>query len=173
MRKGIVLLFTFASALLAAIIWANWPTEALSADIQVDRIVVWKSNRQLCLYAHDKLVKTYFVSLGHHPTGPKQIEGDSRTPEGNYMIEAHNPNSTCHKSLKISYPSSSDRASAAKISKSAGGDIMIHGILNGLGFFGRFHRFKDWTAGCIAVSDQEMNQIYSVVPDGTPIEIHP
>jgi len=160
-------------AVAAGFFWANRPCEALPAGLQTDRIVVWKARRQLCLYSHGNLLKTYFIALGHHPIGPKQVEGDKCTPEGKYFIESHKSDSSCHKALRTSYPSAADRARATELGKLPGGDIMIHGIRNGLGFFGRFHRFIDWTSGCIAVSNQEMDQIYLVVQDGTPIEIHP
>jgi murein L,D-transpeptidase YafK len=111
--------------------------------------------------------------LGRNPVGPKLREGDKRTPEGLYAIESHNPRSSFHRALKVSYPSAADRIAAAKRGVAPGGDIMIHGIRNGLGFIGRLQRRLDWTAGCIAVTNPEIEEIYRAVPDGTPIEIRP
>jgi len=119
------------------------------------------------------LLKTYVVSLGRHPVGPKEREGDKRTPEGLYTIESHNPRSSFHRALKVSYPSAADRLAAEKRGVAPGGDIMIHGLRNGLGLIGRLQRGLDWTAGCIAVTNPEIEEICRVVPDGTPIEIRP
>jgi len=125
------------------------------------------------LFSKGSLLKRYTVSFGGNPIGHKQQEGDQRTPEGLYSIQLHNPHSTCHVSLQVSYPSVNDRESARKRGVPPGGEIMIHGLPNGYWFVGRFQRFKDWTAGCIAVTDPEMEEIFRVVPDQTPIEIHP
>jgi murein L,D-transpeptidase YafK len=155
------------------LVWANWPGDSIATGALADRVVVWKSRHQLELYANGKLLRSYAVSLGRHPVGPKQQEGDNRTPEGLYAIESHNPQSSFHRALKVSYPSAADRMAAARRGVAPGGDIMIHGMRNGLGFIGRLHRRLDWTAGCIAVTNPEIEQIYRVVPDGTPIEIRP
>jgi murein L,D-transpeptidase YafK len=162
-----------AVAMTALLVWANWPGGSIAAGTLADRVVVWKSKRQLELYANRKLVKRYAVALGRNPIGPKLQEGDNRTPEGLYAVELHNPRSSFHKALKVSYPSPADSMAAAKRGVAPGGDIMIHGIRNGLGFLGRLHRLLDWTAGCIAVTNPEIEEIYCAVPDGTPIEIHP
>lgn len=118
-------------------------------------------------------MKTYRVALGRAPTGAKEYEGDQRTPEGIYRIDFHKPDSDYHLALHISYPEQADLERAAAQGLSAGSDIMIHGLPNGRGWIGRFHRRNDWTAGCIAVTDFEIEEIYRVVPDGTPIEIRP
>jgi murein L,D-transpeptidase YafK len=162
-----------AVAVTALLVWANWPGEPLAEGARADRIVVWKSKRQLELQVHDQVLKSYAVSLGRNPVGPKLREGDKRTPEGLYAIESHNPRSSFHKALKVSYPSAADRIAAAKRGVAPGGDIMIHGIRNGLGLMGWLQRRMDWTAGCIAVTNPEIEEIYCAVPDGTPIEIHP
>jgi murein L,D-transpeptidase YafK len=158
----------------ALLVWANRSDDApLATGAIADRIVVWKSKRQMELYAKGQLLKSYRVSLGRHPAGSKQQEGDGRTREGLYAVELHNPQSTCHKALKLSYPSAADRAAAAKRGVDPGGYIMIHGLRNGLGLIGRLHRYRDWTLGCIGVTDPEIDEIYRAVPDGTPVEIHP
>ena len=118
-------------------------------------------------------MRSFAVSLGRSPVGPKLRQGDHRTPEGRYIIDHHNPNSAFHLSLHVSYPSPSDSARALAVRDSPGGDIMIHGMRNGAGWIGRAHLLVDWTDGCIAVTDSEMDQLYEAVPDGTPIEIRP
>ena len=136
-----------------------------------DKVVIHKSVRQLELYSAGKLLKSYKVSLGPTPLGAKACEGDGKTPEGAYRIVNRNSRSSFHKSLRVSYPNQQDRARAAKLGCSPGGDIMIHGLPNGYGWVGAGHRAKDWTAGCIAVTDAEIEEIWNAVPDGTIVEI--
>jgi len=162
-----------AVAITSLLVWANWPEDAIAAGAVADRVVVWKSKRQLELYAKGKLVKSYVVALGRNPVGPKEQDGDKRTPEGIYSIELHKEQSSFHRALRVSYPSPADRAAAAKRGVAPGGDIMIHGLHNGLGLIGRMHRWMDWTSGCMAVTDPEIEEIYRAVPDGTRVEIHP
>ncbi len=138
-----------------------------------DRVVVEKAARRLHLYAGGRLIGSYAVALGGAPQGPKVREGDERTPEGRYRISGRNAQSRYYRALRISYPSAGDRARAAAADVPPGGDIMIHGLPNGLGWLGGLHRLSDWTAGCIAVTDTEMDEIWHAVPDGTPIEIRP
>jgi murein L,D-transpeptidase YafK len=121
----------------------------------------------------NKLLKTYRVSLGGDPTGTKQFEGDGKTPEGNYTIDRRNSDSSCHLALHISYPAASDVSRANAVGKSPGGDIMIHGLRNGFGWLGRWHRFRDWTAGCVAVTNAEMDELWRAVPEGTDVVIQP
>src|SRR4051812_12128934 len=110
------LIFTVSVICLAMLIglfaWANWPEHSIATGVVADRILVLKSKRQLELYARGQLLKTYQVSLGRHPQGPKEREGDKRTPEGVYFIEAHKADSSFHRALKISYPSEADRNAA-------------------------------------------------------------
>jgi len=105
--------------------------------------------------------------------GAKQEEGDMKTPEGIYKIDSRNPQSSFHLALHISYPSDDDKARAADRGVPAGFDIMIHGIRNGLGWIGVFHRWTDWTVGCIALTDEEIEELFRVTPGGTTIEIRP
>jgi murein L,D-transpeptidase YafK len=119
------------------------------------------------------MVRSYRIALGHNPVGPKRRAGDHRTPEGRYMIDEHNPDSAFHRSLHVSYPSAADMARAHAAGYSPGGDVMIHGTRNGVGWLDRLRLARDWTDGCIAVSDAEMDELYRVVPDGTPIDIRP
>jgi murein L,D-transpeptidase YafK len=136
-----------------------------------DKIVVEKSARRLSLLSQGKVLKTYPISLGWHPDGKKQREGDGRTPEGFYKIDYRNPNSGYHLSLHVSYPDDNDVKTAKAGGYSAGGNIMIHGMKNGYGWIGKLHRFVDWTAGCIAVTDSEMDEIWQAVSENTVIEI--
>lgn len=147
------------------------PTD--SAAQPVDRVFVEKSRRTLTLYSGAQIVKSYEVALGKHPEGRKGKQGDARTPEGHYVIDRRNANSGFHRALHVSYPNEDDRARALKANVDPGGDIMIHGIKNGLGAIGRLHRLRDWTNGCIAVTNKEIEEIWDLVPDGTAVEIVP
>jgi murein L,D-transpeptidase YafK len=142
-------------------------------DLQADRVLVEKGARRLTLLRHGEPLKSYRVALGTSPVGHKEQEGDGRTPEGIYLIDFHKADSDFHRALHISYPSADDTRRAAALGVSPGGDIMIHGLRNGTGLIGAVHRLRDWTAGCIAVTDSEIEQIWRAVPDGTPIEIRP
>ena len=123
------------------------------------------------MFRDDNQIKTNRIALGRNPLGAKQEEGDMKTPEGIYKIDGRNPQSSFHLALHISYPSDEDNKRAATHDVSAGSDIMIHGIQNGRGWIGAFHRWKDWTAGCIAVTDEEIEELWRVTPDGTTVEI--
>ena len=140
---------------------------------EVDSILIEKAARRLTLMHAGSPVRSFSVSLGAQPQGHKEREGDERTPEGRYAIDARNPNSSFHLSLRISYPDAQDRARAAKAGVDPGGLIMIHGLPNGLGWFGPLHRLFDWTDGCIAVTNAEMDQIWQSVALGTPVVIEP
>jgi murein L,D-transpeptidase YafK len=140
------------------------------APRSVDFVLVDKARRTLTLYGGGVPLKTYAgLQMGDAPVGAKHFEGDERTPEGRYLIDYRNPRSSYHLSLHISYPSAADRAYAARYGRSAGGEIFIHGQPNDYG--GRVE--GDWTDGCIALSDAEIEELWRVVPDGTPIEIDP
>ena len=146
---------------------------AHAAEIKADRVVVVKSERTLTLFAHGKEITTYKVALGGSPVGPKVKQGDHKTPEGHYLLDWRNPKSKFYKSIHISYPDLKDRLNAEKNGSSPGGDIMIHGLQNGFAWLGAAHRAVDWTDGCIAVTNSDMDEIWNLVPDGTPIEIKP
>ena len=149
----------------------NW--RASPAGTMIDRIIVEKAARKLSIFRDGRQLKTYRVALGRNPVGPKREEGDMRTPEGIYKIDSRNEQSSFHLALHISYPSDGDSARAAERGVSAGFDIMVHGIRNGFGWIGAFHRWKDWTIGCIALTDEEIEELWRVTPDGTIIEIRP
>lgn len=147
---------------------------ALSLEIKIDKLVVYKSKREMLAYSKGILVKTYPIALGRNPIGHKQFEGDKKTPEGIYYINDRNPNSAFHKNLGVSYPNEKDKAHAKALGKSAGGDIKIHGMKNGLGAkIGDYHLLKDWTDGCIAVTDREMDELFLAVKHNAIIDIRP
>ena len=161
------------AVVVVTLVAAGYQVHPLAADAHADRVVVEKSARKLTLFRGDTPLKSYSVALGRAPEGTKQREGDNRTPEGHYIIDAHKADSAFHRALHVSYPSPADAAAAAARGDKPGGDIMVHGIRNGLGWLGALHRSIDWTAGCIAVTDKEIEEIYRAVPDGTRIEIRP
>lgn len=138
-----------------------------------DRIVVNKARREMLLYRGAKAIRTYRVALGRTPEGAKLREGDGKTPEGDYIVSGRNPKSKFHLSLRISYPSRADRERAEKAGVTPGGDIMIHGLPKGQEGLGSSHRENDWTEGCIAVTNEEIEEIWRIVKDGTPIRINP
>ncbi|HEY2363364.1 MAG TPA: L,D-transpeptidase family protein [Candidatus Angelobacter sp.] len=140
---------------------------------RVDRVIVLKQERTLQLISGGKVLKTYKVALGGNPIGSKVQQGDHRTPEGIYVLDHRNVHSQYYKSIHISYPNAADRANAAKLHVAPGGDIFLHGLPNGYGWVGSKHRLKDWTDGCVAVTDKEIDEIWKLVADGTPIEIRP
>ena len=171
-RKRIIKL-TIILSILGLTTYYFYPDEKLPTNINVYLIVFYKSKRQLLAYSNDKLIKTYKISLGGHPKGDKEYEGDKKTPEGVYYINDKNPSSGYHKNLAISYPNAQDIKDARALGKPPGGDIKIHGLRNKLGFISKFHRWFDWTAGCIALTDEEIDELYSCVKIGTRIEIKP
>lgn len=173
MKRTIILAGLILICALAICLYAHHNWNSLPAGTTIDRIVVEKSARRLSIFRDAKQLKTYRVSLGRNPLGAKQEEGDMKTPEGIYKIDGRNPQSSFHLALHISYPSLEDDKRAAAQGVLAGFDIMIHGIQNGRGWVGAFHRWKDWTAGCIAVTDEEIEELWRVTPDGATIEIRP
>jgi tetratricopeptide (TPR) repeat protein len=138
-----------------------------------DKVLIEKKDRRLTLLSKGEVIKTYKIALGGNPVGPKERQGDKKTPEGTYIIDSRNRDSGYHLSLHISYPNEKDKMRAKVLGVSPGGDIMIHGIKNGLSWVGGFHAEIDWTKGCIAVTDEEMEEIEKFVPIGTIVEIRP
>ena len=177
-RKFLLLTVTavcVVTCLACAAVWFNFrrSENALPSTVVIDRMVVKKAARTLSVFQHGREIKSYRIALGAVPVGPKQEEGDMKTPEGLYTIDYRNRHSDYHLALHISYPGPEDVRRAASRGTSAGCDIMIHGLPNGSGWLGSLHRQKDWTAGCIAVTDQEIEELWRITPDGTPIEILP
>lgn len=140
---------------------------------EVDKVVVVKALRQLRLIADGRIFRTYRVALGRNPVGDKLREGDGRTPEGQYTLSYKNDRSRYHRSIKVSYPNAQDREEARALGVDPGSDIMIHGLGPERAFLGKTHLAADWTEGCIAVTNEQMNEIWKLVPVGTPIEIRP
>lgn len=140
---------------------------------QVDRIVVEKAAHRMTLYEGQRPIRSYRVSLGGGGLPPKTQEGDRRTPEGSYRISGRNPNSRYHLSLRINYPTPSQVAAARASGISPGGDIMIHGLPNGRGGVSALFAGRDWTDGCIAVTNSEIEEIWRLTPDGATIQILP
>jgi tetratricopeptide (TPR) repeat protein len=138
-----------------------------------DKILIEKKERRLTLISKGEVLKTYKIALGGNPNGPKERQGDNKTPEGTYVIDSRNKDSRYHHSLHISYPNEKDRKRAKELGVSPGGDIMIHGIKNGFSWVGDSHTEVDWTKGCIAVTDEEIEEIEKLVPTGTIVEIRP
>ena len=133
--------------------------------LRADLVLVSKKRREMVLLRGQSVLRTYRIALGREPVGPKREEGDGRTPEGRYTIDWRNANSKYHLSLHISYPDAADVARAREAGVDPGGDIMIHGLPDGV------RREGDWTQGCIAVTDEEMDEIWGLVEEGTPIWI--
>jgi murein L,D-transpeptidase YafK len=138
-----------------------------------DLVVVEKAERRMTLYRAGEVIDTYRIALGFNPIGDKEHQGDGRTPEGRYVIDSKNPQSRFHLSLRVSYPSSGDRKDATDKGLDPGGDIFIHGMPDSWGWASPFHTMHDWTLGCIAVTNEEIEEIWKLVPVGTPIEIKP
>ncbi|MEZ5597215.1 MAG: L,D-transpeptidase family protein [Pseudomonadales bacterium] len=139
----------------------------------VDLVTVHKADRQLELWSQGRVVRRYAVALGWSPVGHKRYNGDGRTPEGDYVLDFRNENSAYYRSIRISYPSAEDERAARASNLDPGGDIMIHGQKNGASWAELTRRYRDWTLGCIAVTNAEMDEIWSLVPLGTPIRIQP
>jgi murein L,D-transpeptidase YafK len=160
-------------AFFPAVISSFLSTMAHAADEKVDRVRIAKSQRRMQLLAGETVVKEYKIALGARPIGHKRFEGDERTPEGRYVLDWRNAKSMAYKSIHISYPNAQDAATAKSMGVPPGGAIMIHGAANGYGWWGWVLQLIDWTDGCIAVTNREMDEIWTLVQDGTPIEINP
>ncbi|MGH8560477.1 MAG: L,D-transpeptidase family protein [Nevskiales bacterium] len=157
------------------LLWAQ-PIHAFDPTLMpvfADRVVVKKAERRLYLYKGTVTLATYPVNLGKNPRGHKRQVGDSRTPEGRYVLDHRKPDSDFHLALHVSYPSAVDRNEAEKRGVETGGNIMIHGLPNWYKGPDQYFPFRDWTDGCIALGNRHMELLYDLVPDDTPIEILP
>jgi murein L,D-transpeptidase YafK len=146
----------------------------LADNVTADSIVVEKSSHRMSLFKNGRVLRSYRVAFGRGGPEAKSREGDARTPEGSYVIDRHNPYSCCHLALHISYPNAADVALARARGVRPGSDIEIHGqrnSTNSTGWLGDWRQLRDWTHGCIAVTNSEMDEIWRAVPDGTPIMI--
>lgn len=159
-------------ALVAATLVVSGGFPAAAAD-SADRVVVHKERRLLQLFQGDQVIREYTVALGGNPIGHKRQEGDQRTPEGLYSIDWRNPGSGYYKSIHVSYPAPADVSAAAANGVDPGGMIMIYGQPNYFGWLAFLTQRFDWTNGCIAVTNAEMEEIWAMVPNNTPIEIKP
>lgn len=161
------------SAACCAILSVAVPLIAQSAPTaqRADSILILKKDHVLELLKDGKVIRTYKVALGQGGLAPKEREGDGRTPEGHYIIDSRTAQSHYHKALHISYPNAEDRKRAARLGVPPGGAVMIHGLPNGKSYIGAAHRLYDWTLGCVAVTDAEIDEIWEMVPVGTPVEI--
>ena len=161
-------------ALLSPLLRSAFSSEgAQGSAIKADYLLVEKSLKKLTLFSDNRPIKTYDIALGRNPVGPKLMEGDRRTPEGRYVIDSRNRESRFHLSLHISYPNETDREITRRAGVSPGGNIMIHGTGDEYAWLGEFHHVLDWTDGCIAVTNGEIEEIWELVENGTPIEIRP
>lgn len=150
-----------------------YPQGPLGDSTRFERLFLEKGKRKLSAFSGDDIVRVYLVALGAKPEGHKEIEGDMKTPEGQYTINDKNPQSAYHLNLGISYPNEKDVAHAKKLGKKPGGDIKIHGLASEYADIGHAHRYSDWTHGCIAVTNPEIEELFERTPLGTPIEIVP
>jgi murein L,D-transpeptidase YafK len=170
MRKILIILIVLIIAGLGIFAFSQ-TDKPLDKSAIIDKIIVEKSKRKMFVYSNGELLKTYKISLGKKPTGTKEFEGDNKTPEGLYFINDKNPNSKFHKNLGISYPNEKDIENSKKTGQKPGGQIKIHGLNNKYNWIGKAHLLMDWTAGCIAVTNNEIDELYNAVPIGTQIEI--
>jgi murein L,D-transpeptidase YafK len=159
---------TILALLLLGTLWCR-----AAGSVHADRIVVYKSQRKMDLLRDSKVIRSYRVALGGNPVGAKTRQGDHRTPEGIYRIDAKNAHSRFHLALHVSYPDAADRDRARKLGVAPGGDIMIHGLPDRYAFLGSLHTRYDWTDGCIAVTNAEIEEIWELVPVGTVVEVRP
>ncbi len=147
--------------------------EPIPVGARATHVLIEKSARRLTLLRGPDVLKSYTVSLGREPLGAKEFEGDGKTPEGEYLLDWRKEDSQFHLALHISYPNAADLAHAEASERSAGGLIMIHGLRNGLGWLGPVHRLFDWTDGCIALTNREIEELWRVISDGTRVEVRP
>jgi murein L,D-transpeptidase YafK len=167
-----VILASLVTALLVGFAACGRPKAEVRPQ-HADRILILKSAHTLSLMSGDRTLQAYKVALGRDPVGPKTRKGDHKTPEGEYVVDSKKANSRFYRALHISYPNEADRERARKNGQNPGGEVEIHGIENSLGWIGGLHRTVDWTDGCIALTDAEMQQIWASVDVGTPVEIRP
>lgn len=164
-------IFVIAGGLACAVISYAWyfPLYPLQDEVRIDSLVLRKADRKLEGYSNGLLIKSYRVALGSSPAGKKEVEGDNKTPEGKYFITSKSAISRYHKNLHVSYPSADDVLHASVLGKNAGGQIKIHGLPEGYRLFSRFHVFRDWTQGCIAVTNDEIDELFRTVHPPVPI----
>jgi murein L,D-transpeptidase YafK len=168
--KPLFIMLLASALLISACSHANQPA---SPGLIADHILIIKSARTMTLLHNGAPIQIYKVALSRARIGRKEREGDHKVPEGQYLIDSKNSHSHFHLALHVSYPNSADRDRAHKLGAKPGGNIEIHGLENGFGWLGSLHRSINLTDGCIAVTDSEIDQIWPLVPVGTPVEIRP
>jgi len=158
----------------AVILFTSWSfLVGQETALNVDHVIVYKHQRKLVLLSKGREVRSYKIALGGEPVAPKTRLGDHRTPEGSYVLDSRNPNSRFYKAFHISYPNAKDTAAAKKSGVNPGGEIMLHGLPKAYAWVGKAHVLHDWTDGCIAVTNEEMDEMWELVRVGTPIDIKP
>jgi murein L,D-transpeptidase YafK len=170
--RGLIV-FRVTALLLSLALLQTGAAASLEIPLQADRILVVKSERKLMLLHQGAVLKSFWIALGRHPEGQKTAAGDGKTPEGLYRIDGRNADSYFHRSLHISYPNEADRDRARRLNAQPGGGIRIHGLPPGYGPTGPGERMIDWTDGCIAVTNADIEEIWARVPVGTVVEIRP
>jgi len=164
----------FLSLLIAAVVCGGVTGSSVAAEPEMaERVVIKKSERKLYLYRGESVLRSMDIALGLVPTGDKEVEGDYRTPEGDYMLTKRNPASEYFLSIQISYPSKQDERSARMRGQDPGGQIMIHGQPNVPKYSDDYYRVTDWTEGCVALSNSDMVDIWLMTSPDTPISIVP
>ena len=166
-------LYRLVITVILAVAFCFAPHPSSAAVPKADKVLVLKSKRVMNLLRKGKVLKSYRIALGQKPLGRKVCTGDQRTPEGRYVVDSRKADSKFYLALHISYPNEGDVRKAEQLGMLPGGDIMIHGLPDGYDDVDQLHRITDWTDGCIAVTNREMEEIWMLVPDGTPIEIMP
>jgi murein L,D-transpeptidase YafK len=161
------------SIFLVLIAYYFYTDKEIENGVKIDKIIVYKSKRELSTYANGSLIKTFKISIGKNSIGKKEFKDDYKTPEGKYFISSKAPHPLYHKYLYVSYPNKSDLLNAKKLKKDVGGQILIHGLHKKYALLGNFHRFRDWTKGCMALTNNEIDDLYDAVNVKTPIEIYP
>lgn len=172
-RVVLVALVMLGSLLGSSVLLAPVSGAAVAPSGKADKVIVVKSARRLYLVRDGQVMESFRVALGRNPKGTKIYQGDGRTPEGIYRIAALNPDSQFYRSIRVSYPNDADRARARALGQAVGGDIMIHGLAPERRGYGSEHWRFDWTNGCIALANEEIDEIWQRVEIGTPIEIRP
>ena len=166
--------YTRVTGLLVVLLALGCSTGLHAGEFPVaEKVVVEKAKRKLHLMKDGTAFRSFDIALGIRPVGDKEKEGDFKTPEGNYILDARNPDSEFFLSIHVSYPNQRDRAEARQKGVDPGGAIMIHGQPNDPTRSEAYYRTQDWTNGCIAVSNSDMIDIWLMTPDNTPIEIRP
>lgn len=171
--RGIWLLLASLSIFFSATVTAKINSSTVAKTDKIDYIHIEKQKRRMTVFYADKQPKTYRIALGFSPEGPKTAMGDGKTPEGIYTITYKNPQSQFHRSLKLSYPAEQDWQRAKRQGVHPGSDIMIHGLSERFSRIGKWHAMKDWTLGCIAVTNDEIEEIYQLADLGTKVKISP